>query len=191
MATLNQWVEGARPRTLPAAIAPVLVGTGAAYAMEKANPGYALLALIVALFLQIGVNYANDYSDGIRGTDDDRVGHRPGGHPTSDAADGRGAVLTGDTIKGVMQPGMVTFMRSYPNMIPLSRRLVRQIVDRVNELRFDRLYDAFGVVVAENARDVVDSSARRYIGWVTDSIVDPDDPHAPARGPAGSSQASG
>ncbi|NMG32694.1 1,4-dihydroxy-2-naphthoate octaprenyltransferase, partial [Aromatoleum evansii] len=74
MATLNQWVEGARPRTLPAAIAPVLVGTGAAYAMEKANPGYALLALIVALFLQIGVNYANDYSDGIRGTDEDRVG---------------------------------------------------------------------------------------------------------------------
>lgn len=74
MATLKQWVEGARPRTLPAAIAPVVVGTGAAYAMEKANPGYALLALLVALFLQVGVNYANDYSDGIRGTDEDRVG---------------------------------------------------------------------------------------------------------------------
>lgn len=120
-------------------------------------------------------------------------GHFPGSAVLHlpDAADGRGAVLTGDTIKGVMQPGMVTFMRSYPNMIPLSPRLVRHIVDRVNELRFDRLYDAFGVVVAENARDVVDSSARRYIGWVTDSIVDPDDPHAPARGPAGSSQASG
>ena len=74
MATLNQWVHGARPRTLPAAVAPVAVGTGAAYAMERANPGYAVLALLVALFLQIGVNYANDYSDGIRGTDEDRVG---------------------------------------------------------------------------------------------------------------------
>ncbi|WP_018157052.1 1,4-dihydroxy-2-naphthoate polyprenyltransferase [Demetria terragena] len=74
MATLKQWVDGARPRTLPAAIAPVAVGTGAAYAMEDANPGNALLAAVVALALQVGVNYANDYSDGIRGTDDDRVG---------------------------------------------------------------------------------------------------------------------
>ncbi|MDF8264633.1 1,4-dihydroxy-2-naphthoate polyprenyltransferase [Luteipulveratus flavus] len=74
MATLQEWVQGARPRTLPAAIAPVLVGTGAAYALEKANPGYALLALVVSLALQVGVNYANDYSDGIRGTDDVRVG---------------------------------------------------------------------------------------------------------------------
>ena len=74
MATLNQWVEGARPRTLPAAVAPVAVGTGAAYALDRGNAGFALLALFVALFLQIGVNYANDYSDGIRGTDEDRVG---------------------------------------------------------------------------------------------------------------------
>lgn len=74
MATWKQWVDGARPRTLPAAIAPVAVGTGAAYAMETANPAYALLAAIVALALQVGVNYANDYSDGIRGTDDERVG---------------------------------------------------------------------------------------------------------------------
>ncbi|MEP7036265.1 MAG: 1,4-dihydroxy-2-naphthoate polyprenyltransferase [Actinomycetota bacterium] len=74
MATLSQWVEGARPRTLPAAVAPVLVGTGAAYALEKADPGLALLALLVSLALQIGVNYANDYSDGIRGTDQARVG---------------------------------------------------------------------------------------------------------------------
>ncbi|MHC3004815.1 MBL fold metallo-hydrolase [Gordonia sp. GN26] len=94
------------------------------------------------------------------------------------AADGRGALLTGDTIKGVAQPGMVTFMRSYPNMIPLSPRLVRQIVDRVTALSFDRLYDAFGVVVDENAHEVVESSARRYIGWATDEIVDPDDPYA-------------
>lgn len=74
MATLNQWVAGARPRTLPAAVAPVAVGTGAAYVMEKANTGYALLALLVSLLLQVGVNYANDYSDGIRGTDATRVG---------------------------------------------------------------------------------------------------------------------
>jgi len=74
MATLSQWVEGARPRTLPAAVAPVLVGTGAAYALDAGNPAYALLALLVSLALQVGVNYANDYSDGIRGTDQDRVG---------------------------------------------------------------------------------------------------------------------
>jgi 1,4-dihydroxy-2-naphthoate octaprenyltransferase len=74
MATLSQWVEGARPRTLPAAVAPVLVGTGAAYALNAGDSAYALLALLVSLALQIGVNYANDYSDGIRGTDQDRVG---------------------------------------------------------------------------------------------------------------------
>jgi 1,4-dihydroxy-2-naphthoate octaprenyltransferase len=74
MATLSQWVEGARPRTLPAAVAPVLVGTGAAYALGRANSALALLALLVSLALQVGVNYANDYSDGIRGTDQERVG---------------------------------------------------------------------------------------------------------------------
>jgi 1,4-dihydroxy-2-naphthoate polyprenyltransferase len=74
MATLSQWVEGARPRTLPAAVAPVLVGTGAAYALQEGNAAFALLALLVSLSLQVGVNYANDYSDGIRGTDQDRVG---------------------------------------------------------------------------------------------------------------------
>ena len=71
MTTPAQWVAGARPRTLPAAVAPVLVGTGAAV---EPSPGRALLALVVALALQVGVNYANDYSDGVRGTDDDRVG---------------------------------------------------------------------------------------------------------------------
>lgn len=72
--TAAQWVEGARPRTLPAALAPVLVGSGAAAAANGLRPGRALLALGVALALQVGVNYANDYSDGIRGTDADRVG---------------------------------------------------------------------------------------------------------------------
>jgi 1,4-dihydroxy-2-naphthoate octaprenyltransferase len=74
MATPAQWVAGARPRTLPAALAPVLVGTGAAAALDGFRPVPALLALVVALALQIAVNYANDYSDGRRGTDTDRVG---------------------------------------------------------------------------------------------------------------------
>lgn len=74
MATRGQWVAGARPRTLPAAVSPVLAGTGAAAALGEARLGRALLALVVALALQVAVNYANDYSDGIRGTDADRVG---------------------------------------------------------------------------------------------------------------------
>ena len=74
MATAAQWVEGARPRTLPAAVAPVAAGTGAAAAVGGAHAGRALLAGVVALALQVGVNYANDYSDGVRGTDDNRVG---------------------------------------------------------------------------------------------------------------------
>jgi 1,4-dihydroxy-2-naphthoate polyprenyltransferase len=74
MATRAQWISGARPRTLPAALSPVLVGTGAAVGLGAHRPGRALTALVVALALQVGVNYANDYSDGIRGTDDDRVG---------------------------------------------------------------------------------------------------------------------
>jgi 1,4-dihydroxy-2-naphthoate polyprenyltransferase len=74
MATPAQWVAGARPRTLPAALAPVLVGTGAAAALDGFCLGPAVLALVVALALQVAVNYANDYSDGRRGTDSDRVG---------------------------------------------------------------------------------------------------------------------
>jgi len=74
VASLAQWIEGARPRTLPNAVAPVLVGTGAAAWVDTAHWWKALLALVVSLSLIIGVNYANDYSDGIRGTDDDRVG---------------------------------------------------------------------------------------------------------------------
>ena len=74
MATSSEWVAGARPRTLPAAATPVLVGTGAAAQVDGVDPLLAVLALVVALALQVGVNYANDYSDGIRGTDLDRVG---------------------------------------------------------------------------------------------------------------------
>jgi 1,4-dihydroxy-2-naphthoate octaprenyltransferase len=72
--TFSQWIEGARPRTLPAAVAPVLAGTAAAANIDQFVWWKALLALGVSLALQIGVNYANDYSDGIRGTDSVRVG---------------------------------------------------------------------------------------------------------------------
>jgi 1,4-dihydroxy-2-naphthoate octaprenyltransferase len=74
MATAAQWIEGARPRTLPAAVSPVLAGTGVAAWTHDEVWWKAALALAVSLLLQIGVNYANDYSDGIRGTDDARVG---------------------------------------------------------------------------------------------------------------------
>lgn len=74
VASFAQWIEGARPRTLPNAVAPVLAGTGAAAWSGSAVWWKALLALAVSLALIIGVNYANDYSDGIRGTDDVRSG---------------------------------------------------------------------------------------------------------------------
>jgi 1,4-dihydroxy-2-naphthoate octaprenyltransferase len=76
-ATARDWIGGARVRTLPLSVAPVILGTAAAHTALTAtqwNWGLALLALAVAVFLQIGVNYANDYSDGIRGTDQYRVG---------------------------------------------------------------------------------------------------------------------
>ncbi len=76
-ATAADWVAGARIRTLPLAIAPVALGTGAGVVAIPDGPWHparALLALVVALALQIAVNYANDYSDGVRGTDDHRVG---------------------------------------------------------------------------------------------------------------------
>ena len=72
MTSREIWIAGARPKTLGAAVAPVIVGT--AFAGYDAEPTNFILALLVALALQIGVNYANDYSDGVRGTDDDRVG---------------------------------------------------------------------------------------------------------------------
>jgi 1,4-dihydroxy-2-naphthoate polyprenyltransferase len=74
VADLKTWVAGARPRTLPAAIVPVVVGSGVAFGYHRFSAWRAALALLVALALQIGVNYANDYSDGIRGTDEVRVG---------------------------------------------------------------------------------------------------------------------
>ncbi|MGL6237099.1 MAG: 1,4-dihydroxy-2-naphthoate polyprenyltransferase [Segniliparus sp.] len=74
MATLRQWAQGARPRTFPNAVAPVLLGSGAAAALGGFVWWKALLALVVSVGFIVGVNYANDYSDGVRGTDDNRVG---------------------------------------------------------------------------------------------------------------------
>ncbi|ATD69712.1 MULTISPECIES: 1,4-dihydroxy-2-naphthoate polyprenyltransferase [Gordonia] len=78
MATASQWIQGARPRTLPNAVAPVVAGVGAALHGTSGWGGIswwkAVLALVVAVAFIIGVNFANDYSDGVRGTDDDRVG---------------------------------------------------------------------------------------------------------------------
>ena len=74
--SLNLWIKGARPKTLPAAVAPVLVGSACAFLESSVAQvwGNSFLALIVSLALQVAVNFANDYSDGIRGTDLDRVG---------------------------------------------------------------------------------------------------------------------
>lgn len=82
MATVNEWVAGARLRTLPMAVSPVLIGASAAFAEQMGHDGapwpllvaVAVLTLGVSLSLQVGVNYANDYSDGVRGTDDTRIG---------------------------------------------------------------------------------------------------------------------
>ena len=74
VASGRQWLAGARPRTLPASLSGVLVGSGAAADLHAFSFGRAVLAAVVALALQIGANYANDYSDGVRGTDAERVG---------------------------------------------------------------------------------------------------------------------
>src|SRR3984893_9126277 len=71
---MNRWVAGARPRTLPVAVVPVAVGTAVASAQGSVIWWRAVAALVVSLAIQIGTNYANDYSDGIRGTDEVRVG---------------------------------------------------------------------------------------------------------------------
>ncbi len=71
---VNRWILGARPRTLPAAVVPVAVGAACAAGLDDARWWRVVLSLIVSLALQVGVNFANDYSDGVRGTDDIRVG---------------------------------------------------------------------------------------------------------------------
>ena len=74
MADPREWLAGTRPRTLPAALVPVLIGSGVALGYGRFSWWRAVLALVVALALQVGVNFANDYSDGIRGSDERRVG---------------------------------------------------------------------------------------------------------------------
>lgn len=70
----KKWVVGSRPRTLPAAFVPVAVGAASAASVDNPQWWRASLALVVSVALQVGVNYANDYSDGVKGTDNDRVG---------------------------------------------------------------------------------------------------------------------
>ena len=74
MADAREWLAGTRPRTLPAAVVPVLIGSGVALGYDRFSWWRAALALVVALALQVGVNFANDYSDGVRGSDAKRVG---------------------------------------------------------------------------------------------------------------------
>ena len=74
MASPAEWIEGARLRTLPLALALIVAGSVAAAELHSFRPVRAVLALLVAFFLQVGVNYANDYSDGVKGTDEGRVG---------------------------------------------------------------------------------------------------------------------
>ena len=98
--------------------------------------------------------------------------HRIGGHfPGSavarfTAADGRGVLLTGDTVAGTPDEHWVSFMRSFPNKLPLSAAVVEKVASRVLELDFDRLYDNFGARVAGDAATWVRRSADRYIAWV-------------------------
>jgi hypothetical protein len=98
--------------------------------------------------------------------------HRIGGHfPGSAVAhytapDGRGVLLTGDTVAGTPDEHWVSFMRSFPNKVPLSAAVVEKVTSRVLELEFDRLYDNFGARVAGDAATWVRRSADRYIAWV-------------------------
>lgn len=99
---------------------------------------------------------------------------QPGGHFAgssvalwSGAPDGKGVLLAGDTVSPASAQGWVSFMRSYPNRIPLSAAVVRRVADHVTGLDFDRLYGNFSACLPRDARGAVRRSADRYIGWVT------------------------
>lgn len=104
--------------------------------------------------------------------------HRVGGHFAGSAvahfmgADGRGVLLTGDSVAGTPDQHWVSFMRSFPNKIPLSAAAVSRVADRVLTLDFDRLYDNFGGRVTEGAREWVRRSADRYVAWVRGDFDD-------------------
>jgi 1,4-dihydroxy-2-naphthoate octaprenyltransferase len=107
-ATPRQWLAGARPRTLPIAVAPVVAGSGLAFFDGGFRLAAAVLALVVSLALQVGVNYANDYSDGIRGADADRVGPvRLVGAGLAAPAAVKRAALTSFAVAGVAGLGLV------------------------------------------------------------------------------------
>ncbi len=107
-------MQGARPRTLPTAVSPVLVGTGVAIGNGTVAPGRALLALLVAVALVIGVNFANDYSDGIRGTDDERVGPlRLVGSKAATPAQVRNAALGCFVVAGLAGLTLVSLSRQW------------------------------------------------------------------------------
>lgn len=91
-------------------------------------------------------------------------GHFPGAAVAHIAA-GKGTLLVGDTMVPVVDTGWVTFMRSYPNQIPLSTGLVRRIVERLEPYAFDRLYSLLGRSVLGDAKEAVRRSADRYIAW--------------------------
>jgi glyoxylase-like metal-dependent hydrolase (beta-lactamase superfamily II) len=84
----------------------------------------------------------------------------------SGGSDGRGSMLAGDTVMVAADPRWVSFMRSYPNHLPLSGAAVRRISERLAPYEFDRLYDNFGRVVGHDAKAVVARSAERYSRWV-------------------------
>ncbi|WP_040808909.1 hydrolase [Nocardia concava] len=94
-------------------------------------------------------------------------GHFPGSAAAhwSAGADGRGVLFGADTIHANPDRESVTFMRSYPNRIPLSPRVVERIATTVEEFDFDRLYDNFGKLIDHDARTIVRRSANRYIAW--------------------------
>jgi hypothetical protein len=107
-----------------------------------------------------------DVLPGIRAT-------QPGGHFPGSAvavwhagAEGRGVLLSGDTVKALPDAGWVSFMRSFPNLIPLSAPVVTRLAASIAELDFDRLYDNFGLQVPTGARAAVLRSAERYAAWV-------------------------
>lgn len=89
------------------------------------------------------------------------------------AADGKGMLLSGDAIVPVTDRGWATFLRSYPNQIPLSEKAVRRIADTVKDLSFDRLYGNTAMrICPSGASDMVQRSADRYIGWITGKFDD-------------------
>ncbi len=106
-------------------------------------------------------------------------GHFPGSAVLhwSAGADGNGVLLVGDTLMVAADRATVSFMRSYPNLIPLPERLVRGIAAALRPWRYDRIYGGFHEsVISADAQAAVAFSADRYIGWLTDAIRDPDEP---------------